>query len=110
MTRDKRRPDIGRSYEGMIIYLATRVSGDPAYKDRCGAAAARLTEKGAIVLHTTDIPLGLLYKDYMAISYAMMEASDAVCLMPDWAESAETRDKLSRAELYGLEVFEVEKI
>lgn len=93
-----------RSIEGMIIYLVGMVTGDIAYREKFATAESMLRAKGAIVLHTTGLPLGLRYEDYMKIGCAMMDAADAIYVLGDWEYSPGAKREVSRAQLLGLEV------
>ena len=71
----------------MIVYLAGRITGDPAYRAKFADAEMVLRELGHTVLNPAVLPDGLEYAAYMAIDEQMLRAADAVCLLPDWRQS-----------------------
>lgn len=71
----------------MKVYIAGRISGDPAYREKFRVAERALAEQGDIVLNPASLPEGMRPADYMRICMAMMESADVVAFLPDWYES-----------------------
>lgn len=57
-------------------------------QDAFNNAAARLTNRGHVVLNPAMLPVGLSEAEYMDISLAMVRAADGVFLLPGWKASA----------------------
>lgn len=75
----------------MKCYLAGKITGDPDYRRRFADARMVLEHLGHVVLDPSDLPDGLEYEQYMAIDAAMMDAADAICMLPNWTDSPGAR-------------------
>ena len=71
----------------MKVYIAGKISGDPAYREKFKLAERALTEQGHIVLNPATLPEGMRHADYMRICMAMMESADVVAFLPDYEQS-----------------------
>lgn len=71
----------------MKIYIAGKITVDSEYRAKFGQAAAWLRRRGHVVLNPATLPDGLTQAEYMRICFAMIDCSDAVYFLPDWAES-----------------------
>lgn len=69
------------------VYLAGKITGDPAYREKFMAAAIKLEREGHIVLSPAVLPVGLKAADYMRITGAMLEAADSVYMLKNWKDS-----------------------
>lgn len=67
----------------MKIYIAGKITGDPHYRDKFSAVGELLEKQGHIVLSPAVLPEGMTQADYMRICFAMIDAADAVCFLPD---------------------------
>lgn len=85
----------------MIIYLAGKITGDPDYRRKFSAAAYRMRREGHTVINPARLPEGLTAADYMRICTAMLEAADAIALLPDWQDSRGARIEKELAEYTG---------
>lgn len=71
-----------------IVYLAGKMTGLPDYgRARFNAKAEKLTEAGYIVINPATLPVGLRRKSYMPLSFAMLDAADAIYLLNNWKDS-----------------------
>lgn len=68
----------------MKVYIAGKISGDHAYREKFRRAERALAEQGDIVLNPATLPEGMRPADYMRICMAMMESADVVAFLPDW--------------------------
>ena len=72
----------------MTIYLAGKISGDPGYREKFEAAAARLRESLDVgVINPATLPAGMSNADYMAICLPMLLRADLAVFLPDWRDS-----------------------
>ena len=69
------------------IYIAGRITGDPAYRAKFASAADRLEASGNIVLNPAMLPEGMEPEDYMRICFAMIDVADEVVFLSDWRHS-----------------------
>jgi|SRR5471030_383544 len=73
----------------MKVYIAGPMTGHENFnRDAFNKAAARLTNRGHLVLNPATLPAGLCEAEYMDISFAMVRAADGVLLLPGWKASA----------------------
>lgn len=70
-----------------VIYIAGPITGVNNYHAEFGAEEARLLGAGYTVLNPAKLPQGLTNKDYMRLSFAQIDAADAVVLLPNWDKS-----------------------
>ena len=70
-----------------IVYIAGKITGDPAFREKFMAAAIQLEREGHIVLSPAVLPVGLKAADYMRITGAMLEAADTVYMLKNWKDS-----------------------
>lgn len=94
----------------MIVYLAGKITGDPAYRAKFADAEMVLRELGHTVLNPAVLPDGLEYAAYMAIDEQLLRAADAVCLLPDWKQSASARSCRALAGRLGKKLLRYEAI
>ena len=86
------------------IYIAGKITGDPAYRHKFATAEKRLSHQGHVVLSPARLPDGLKYEEYMYIDLAMITMCDAVHLLPCWKDSPGARREKRFAETIGKEV------
>ena len=94
----------------MIVYLAGRISGDGGYRAKFADAEMALRELGHVVLNPAMLPNGLEYEAYMAIGNQMLLAADAICLLPDWQDSAGARRERTAALQHRKRILHYDKI
>lgn len=94
----------------MIVYLAGKITGDPAYRAKFADAEMVLRELGHTVLNPAVLPDGLEYAAYLLIDEQMLRASDAVCLLPDWEQSPGARQERALARRLGKKLLRYEAI
>ena len=94
----------------MIVYLAGRITGDGGYREKFADAEMVLRELGHIVLNPATLPNGLEYEAYMAIGNQMLLAADAICLLPDWQDSAGARRERTAALQHRKRILHYDKI
>ena len=82
----------------MKIYIAGKITGDPAYRDKFAAAEIQLGGQGHVVLNPAELPEGMAQADYMRICFAMIDVADAVVFLPDAKESAGARLEMAYCE------------
>lgn len=71
----------------MIVYLAGKMTGDPHYKRKFRRAERKLKRMGYAVISPAWLPKETDYEKAMAICLKMIDAADAVVMLPDWTES-----------------------
>lgn len=82
----------------MTIYIAGKITGDPDYKEKFNSYQKMLEERGHIVLNPAVLPSeGFSYAAYMRMSAAMLRECEAVCFLPDWAESNGAMSEFKKA-------------
>lgn len=94
----------------MIVYLAGKITGDPAYRAKFADAEMVLRELGHTVLNPAMLPDGLEYAAYLLIDEQMLRAADAVCLLPDWRQSAGARQERALARRLGKMIIRYDRI
>ena len=71
----------------MKLYLAGKITGDPNYKEKFLRAQKALEEQGHLVMNPANLTEGFPWEDCMPICFAMIDASEATAMLPDWADS-----------------------
>lgn len=72
---------------GRIIYIAGPIKGDPDYRAHFDQAERTLSARGWTVINPAILPQGLHPSAYMPICLKMLDAADAIALLPDWQHS-----------------------
>ncbi len=85
----------------MIIYIAGKVTNEPDYKNIFAAAESELTEEGHIVLNPAKLPEGMPYESYMPICFGMIDAADAVYMLPNYQHSLGAQREMQYASAWG---------
>jgi hypothetical protein len=81
----------------MVVYISGKITGDFNYKEKFDKAEQRLKDLGHIPLNPTNTIKGLTFEQYMTIDLAMVEAADAILMLPDWYESKGAKKELKHA-------------
>lgn len=67
-------------------------------RDRFNEIAGLVVKSGNIPLNPAILPDGLPERDYMAIGIAMLQCTDAICLIEGWENSAGARAEKALAD------------
>jgi len=70
-----------------IVYISGAISSDPHYKRKFANAQMVLESLGYYVLSPTMIPPILTELEHVNIDLVIVEACDAICMLPDWKKS-----------------------
>ena len=72
----------------MKIYIAGPITGVSNYKETFAKAERELIKMGHVVLNPAVLPEGLGdHRVYMSLCLPMVEAADAVLMLPGWQKS-----------------------
>lgn len=71
----------------MIAYIAGPIKGNKNYRKIFNEAERIIREKGFIPLNPANLPEGMPEEKYMPICLSMLEAADAIVLLPGYDES-----------------------
>lgn len=90
----------------MTIFLSGKVTGDPDYIGKFDRARWELLPYAEAVLSPAVLPAeGFSHAAYLRITAAMLSECDGVYMLPDWQESAGSRQELKLAKRLGKRVF-----
>lgn len=70
-----------------VVYISGKITGDAGYKKKFEKAEAELRAAGFIPLNPAKLPPEIDNAAAMEICVAMINASDAVLMLPGWASS-----------------------
>ena len=73
----------------MKVYIAGKITGDSAYREKFQQAHRDLEVKEFIVLIPAELPEGMQPCDYMRICFAMMDCADIVAFLPGYSARLE---------------------
>lgn len=91
------------------VYVAGPMTGLPDFnRGAFFEAGGVLFDNGHIVLNPAVFPDGLEHSDYMKICLPMIDAAEAVVMLPGWEKSKGANMEFQYAQIRNLPVFEVE--
>lgn len=94
----------------MKIYIAGRITGDKNYKEKFDNAEKMLKEQGHIIMNPSILPLGFNYEDYMTIGFEMLNACDAIYMIPGWfCSGGAKREWLHAKETHKIIMYDIKK-
>ena len=90
----------------MTIFLSGSITDNPNYKDQFNSVAQSLKDKYNLnVLNPACFPSGLKNKEYMILSFQMINSADAVVMLNGWEKSKGAVVELQYASYLGLPIF-----
>lgn len=96
----------------MRVYIAGKITGDPAYQEKFELVAARLPELGYEPINPAclSLPASCTWNDYMQITLKLLDSAAAICLLPDWKISPGACVEYGYALATGKAVFYAEQL
>lgn len=70
-----------------VIYISGPITNDSDYQRKFNKMETELTVRGFVPLNPAHLPKGMNNGQYMRICMAMIDAADAVVLLPGWQDS-----------------------
>lgn len=88
-----------------VIYIAGPITGVLDYQRKFNQVENELIVAGYTVLNPSKLPQGLSYEQYARIDFAMIDAADAVVLLPKCEESQGARLEVDYCRYTGKTVY-----
>ena len=88
-----------------VIYISGPITGRPDYKRDFNRMENELQVKGYTVLNPAKLPQGLTSAKANGIRLAMIDAADAVVLLPKWDGSQSARLEVDYGRYIGKPVY-----
>ena len=92
------------------VYICGKISGDHSYLEKFFAAECELRRRGFAVMNPACLPSGFEHHQYMRICFKMIDACDALCLLPDYGTSNGASTEVGYAGAKGKSVLEYETL
>lgn len=95
----------------MKIYIAGKITNDPNFQRKFADAERKLTEQNVEVINPAKISSALpqlTHREYMSISFILIDTADAVAFLPDWEESCGASQEMGYAIARGKEIYFVD--
>ena len=70
-----------------LVYIAGKITGNASYVEQFAEAEAALRYAGFVPLSPAKLPAEIDNATAMPICHAMINAADAVLLLPGWSQS-----------------------
>ena len=94
----------------MIIYIAGPITGVENYQENFAKVERELIKEGHKVLNPATLPQGMGdLKKYMQICLPMIEAADAVMMLPGWEKSLGANQEYGYALARGKQITELRR-
>lgn len=87
-----------------IVYISGAITGVDGYKEKFDEAERQLRWRGCLAINPTILPADLPYEVYMPINAAMIQAADAVYVIPGWEGSRGVTAEIAFANAIGVPV------
>lgn len=84
-----------------VVYISGPITGVEKYWEAFETAEDDLTALGYIPLSPAHLPTGMTNAQYMQICTAMIDAADAMLMLPDWEDSCGAKVEDRYAEYIG---------
>ena len=88
----------------MKVYLSGKITGDENYKNKFAVVEDGLKREGYEVFNPAIMPNMFSWEDFMKIDLLALSFCDAICLLPDWAESTGAMREYEEAKKLGLKI------
>jgi nucleoside 2-deoxyribosyltransferase len=70
------------------VYIAGKITGNPGFEKQFKNAEMALTKQGHAVMNPAALGQGgFEHKEYMHVSYAMIDVCDVIYLLENWKDS-----------------------
>lgn len=95
----------------MKVYLSGKITGDENYKNKFAVIEEELKKDGYEVFNPAIMPNMFSWEDFMKLDLLALSFCDAICLLPDWAESTGAMREYEEAKKLGLKImfYELDK-
>lgn len=95
----------------MKVYISGPTTGIKDYNfPAFFTAESKIKKLGILPLNPARNPVGLEYREYMDIAFAMVRSSDAIVTLPGWESSPGAKAEVAYAESIGLDIIEYNQI
>ena len=92
------------------VYICGKITGDSGYLEKFFAAECELRRRGFKVMNPACLPAGFKHHQYMRICFPMIDACDALCLLPDYNTSNGASTEVGYAGAKGKSILEYETL
>ena len=92
------------------VYICGKITGDSGYIEKFFAAECELRRRGFKVMNPARLPEGFEHHQYMRICFPMIDACEAICLLPDYDTSNGGSTEVGYAGAKGKRVYDYETL